>query len=186
MLPPATPFRAAAIDQLKVWGDGWTSRWIAHLQGRRPRRRRLRRDEGRHARDGRRPHRRHRRPPPHKHNLMAEWASLRGIVQKTVPDAPQETILVIDATTGQNGLVQAKEFSASVAITDILIAKLDGTAKGGIAFSSPRNWAPRSLRRHRREGDGPGGVPAGNVRGFAVLRAGGRVLTGSWGGRVMG
>jgi fused signal recognition particle receptor len=56
-------------------------------------------------------------------------------MQKTVPEAPQETILVIDATTGQNGLVQAKEFADAVDVSDILIAKLDGTAKGGIAFS---------------------------------------------------
>ena len=70
-----------------------------------------------------------------KHNLMAELTKLRKIMQKTVPDAPQETILVIDATTGQNGLVQAREFSDAVAISDILIAKLDGTAKGGIAFA---------------------------------------------------
>jgi fused signal recognition particle receptor len=52
-----------------------------------------------------------------------------------VPEAPQETILVIDATTGQNGLVQAKEFAGAVDISDILIAKLDGTAKGGIAVA---------------------------------------------------
>ena len=70
-----------------------------------------------------------------KHNLMAELTKLRRIMQKTVPEAPQETILVIDATTGQNGLVQAKEFAEAVDISDILIAKLDGTAKGGIAFS---------------------------------------------------
>ena len=70
-----------------------------------------------------------------KHNLMAELTKLRRIMQKTVPEAPQETILVIDATTGQNGLVQAKEFAGAVDISDILVAKLDGTAKGGIAFS---------------------------------------------------
>jgi len=66
---------------------------------------------------------------------MAELTKLRSVMRKTVEDAPQETILVIDATTGQNGLVQAKQFSDAVAVTDILIAKLDGTAKGGIAFA---------------------------------------------------
>ncbi len=70
-----------------------------------------------------------------KHNLMAELSKLRKIMQRHVEDAPQEVLLVIDATTGQNGLVQAKVFADSVAITDIMIAKLDGTAKGGIAFS---------------------------------------------------
>ena len=73
-----------------------------------------------------------------KHNLMAELSKLRKIMQRHVEAAPQETLLVIDATTGQNGLVQAKEFSNSVAITDIMIAKLDGTAKGGIAFAVAR------------------------------------------------
>jgi fused signal recognition particle receptor len=56
-------------------------------------------------------------------------------MQKHVPEAPQEVLLIIDATTGQNGLVQANEFTKSVEITDIMISKLDGTSKGGIAFS---------------------------------------------------
>jgi fused signal recognition particle receptor len=56
-------------------------------------------------------------------------------MQKHVEEAPQEVLLVIDATTGQNGLLQAQKFAESVEITDIMIAKLDGTAKGGIAFS---------------------------------------------------
>ena len=80
-----------------------------------------------------------------KHNLMAELQKLRKIMQRHVPDAPQEVVLVIDATTGQNGLVQAAEFSKSVEITDIMISKLDSTAKGGIAFSvAQANWARRS------------------------------------------
>ncbi|MDQ3656650.1 MAG: signal recognition particle-docking protein FtsY, partial [Chloroflexota bacterium] len=70
-----------------------------------------------------------------KHNLMAELHKLRKIMQKHVPEAPQEVLLVIDATTGQNGLVQANEFSKSVEVTDIMISKLDSTARGGIAFS---------------------------------------------------
>jgi len=70
-----------------------------------------------------------------KSNLMFELQKLRKIMQKHVEAAPQEVLLVIDATTGQNGLVQASEFAKSVEITDIMLAKLDGTAKGGIAFS---------------------------------------------------
>jgi len=70
-----------------------------------------------------------------KYNLMAELAKIRKVMQRHVADAPQEVLLVIDATTGQNGLVQAKTFAESVEITDIMIAKLDGTAKGGIAFA---------------------------------------------------
>ena len=69
---------------------------------------------------------------------MAELTKIRKIMQRHVEDAPQEVLLVIDATTGQNGLIQAQEFAKSVEITDIMIAKLDGTAKGGIAFSVAR------------------------------------------------
>ena len=135
MVAASDTFRAAAIDQLTVWGERLGVPVIAHAQGGDPGAVVFDAMRAAHARNADvlildtagRLHT--------KHNLMAELGKLRGIVQKTVPDAPQETILVIDATTGQNGLVQAKEFSASVAITDILIAKLDGTAKGGIAFA---------------------------------------------------
>ncbi len=128
-------FRAAAIDQLKVWGERVGAPVIAHEQGSDPGAIVFDAMQAAHARGvdvlivdtAGRLHT--------KHNLMAELTKLRRIMQKTVPEAPQETILVIDATTGQNGLVQAKEFADAVAISDILIAKLDGTAKGGIAFS---------------------------------------------------
>ena len=70
-----------------------------------------------------------------KFNLMEELKKLRRVMQRHVEEAPQEVLLVIDATTGQNGLLAAKTFAESVEITDIMIAKLDGTAKGGIAFS---------------------------------------------------
>ncbi len=70
-----------------------------------------------------------------KHNLMSELQKLRRIIEKQIPNAPQEVVLVIDATTGQNGLVQANEFTKVIDVTDIMISKLDGTAKGGIAFS---------------------------------------------------
>jgi fused signal recognition particle receptor len=128
-------FRAAAIDQLKVWGERVGAPVIAHEQGSDPGAIVFDAMQAAHARGvdvlivdtAGRLHT--------KHNLMAELTKLRRIMQKTVPEAPQETILVIDATTGQNGLVQAKEFAGAVDISDILIAKLDGTAKGGIAFS---------------------------------------------------
>lgn len=128
-------FRAAAIDQLKVWGERVGVPVIAHEQGSDPGAIVFDAMQAAHARGvdvlivdtAGRLHTRH--------NLMAELSKLRRIMQKTVPEAPQETILVIDATTGQNGLVQAKEFSDAVDISDILIAKLDGTARGGIAFS---------------------------------------------------
>ncbi len=131
-------FRAAAIDQLKIWGERVGVPVIAHEQGADPGAIVFDAMQAAHARGvdvliidtAGRLHT--------KHNLMAELTKLRRIMQKTVPEAPQETILVIDATTGQNGLVQAKQFSDAVEISDILIAKLDGTAKGGIAFSVAR------------------------------------------------
>jgi fused signal recognition particle receptor len=135
MLAAGDTFRAAAIDQLKVWGDRIDVPVIAHQQGA---------DPGAVVFDavasanqrgvdvliidtaGR---------LQTKHNLMAELQKLRKIIQKHIPEAPQESLLVIDATTGQNGLVQAAEFTKAVEITDLMITKLDSTAKGGIAFS---------------------------------------------------
>lgn len=70
-----------------------------------------------------------------KSNLMRELEKLRNIIRRRVPDAPHETLLVIDATTGQNGVLQAKAFMQAVEVTDVAITKLDGTAKGGIAFA---------------------------------------------------
>src|SRR5690606_41917703 len=73
-----------------------------------------------------------------KFNLMEELKKLRRVMQRQVEEAPQEVLLVIDATTGQNGLVQAQKFAEAADITDIMITKLDGTAKGGIAFAISR------------------------------------------------
>jgi len=73
-----------------------------------------------------------------KHDLMAELTKIRKVMQRYVPNAPQEVLLVIDATTGQNGLVQAQKFAEATDVTDIAIAKLDGTARGGIAFAISR------------------------------------------------
>ena len=70
-----------------------------------------------------------------KANLMNELAKIRRIVLRELPDADLETLMVIDATTGQNGLIQAKQFSDTAAITGIVLTKLDGTAKGGIVFA---------------------------------------------------
>jgi fused signal recognition particle receptor len=67
--------------------------------------------------------------------LMAELAKVRRVVSKQLPGAPHETLLVVDATTGQNGLRQAKLFSETVPVDGIVLTKLDGTAKGGIALA---------------------------------------------------
>lgn len=64
--------------------------------------------------------------------LMQELEKISRVMKKKVPDAPHEVLLVIDATTGQNGLQQAKEFAKVSEITGIVLTKLDGTAKGGI------------------------------------------------------
>ena len=138
MLAAGDTFRAAAIDQLKVWGDRLDVPVIAHEQGSDPGAVVFDAMQAAHNRNidvlivdtAGRLH--------NKSNLMAELSKIRKIMQRHVEDAPQEVLLVIDATTGQNGLVQAKKFAKSVDITDIMIAKLDGTAKGGIAFSVAR------------------------------------------------
>jgi len=135
MVAAGDTFRAAAIDQLAVWGERLNVPVIAHQQGADPGAVVFDAMQAAHNRNvdvlivdtAGRLHT--------KYNLMAELHKLRTIMQKTVENAPQEVLLVIDATTGQNGLVQAAEFAKSVDITDIMISKLDSTAKGGIAFA---------------------------------------------------
>ena len=68
-------------------------------------------------------------------NLMKELEKMNRIIKREIPDAPQETLLVIDATTGQNGVSQAIEFSKITDVTGIVLTKMDGTAKGGIVLS---------------------------------------------------
>ena len=68
-------------------------------------------------------------------NLMKELAKVRRVIEKQLPGAPHETLLVLDATTGQNGLRQAQEFRAAVDVSGIVLTKLDGTAKGGIVVA---------------------------------------------------
>lgn len=68
-----------------------------------------------------------------KQNLMAELGKMTRVAAREIQDAPHETLLVLDATTGQNGLIQAREFSKSTNLTGLIITKMDGTAKGGIA-----------------------------------------------------
>jgi len=70
-----------------------------------------------------------------KANLMNELEKIHRVLKKQMPNAPHEILLVLDATTGQNGLAQAKQFSKAVPVTGIALTKLDGTAKGGIIFS---------------------------------------------------
>lgn len=70
-----------------------------------------------------------------KQNLMNELSKIRRIIDRELPESDVETLMVLDATTGQNGLIQAKEFLDSAGLTGIVLTKLDGTAKGGIVFA---------------------------------------------------
>ncbi len=70
-----------------------------------------------------------------KQNLMKELAKLRKIIDREAPNAAKETLLVLDATTGQNGLIQARQFKETAGLTGIVLTKLDGTAKGGIVIA---------------------------------------------------
>lgn len=69
-----------------------------------------------------------------KTNLMKELEKIRGVIEKVIPHAPNEVLLVLDGNSGQNALVQAREFSKSTKLTGLIITKLDGTAKGGVVF----------------------------------------------------
>jgi len=70
-----------------------------------------------------------------KQNLMNELSKISRIIDRELPEADRETLLVIDATTGQNGLIQAKQFKEAAGVTGLVLTKLDGTAKGGIVFA---------------------------------------------------
>jgi fused signal recognition particle receptor len=135
VLGAADTFRAAATDQLKVWGERVGVRVVAHKSGADPGAvvfDTLTAAESSHADfviidTAGRLHT--------KTNLMEELKKMNRIVQRNHPDGPHETLLVLDATSGQNGLAQAKTFAEAVGVTGIVLAKLDGTAKGGIAFA---------------------------------------------------
>ena len=73
-----------------------------------------------------------------KQNLMNKLAKLRKIIDRELPEAGRETLLVLDATTGQNGLIQARSFKETAGLTGIVLTKLDGTAKGGIVIAIAR------------------------------------------------
>lgn len=76
-----------------------------------------------------------------KTNLMQELTKMRTIIARKLPGAPHETLLVIDATTGQNGVLQAKSFMQAAEISDVAVTKMDGSAKGGIAFAIAQDIA---------------------------------------------
>jgi len=135
LLAAADTFRAAAIDQLAIWGERVGVPVIAHQPGADPGAvvyDAIRASQSRQADllivdTAGRLHT--------KYNLMEELRKVHGVAQKRVHNAPHETLLVLDATTGQNALVQARHFKEAVDVTGVIVAKLDGTAKGGVVFA---------------------------------------------------
>lgn len=135
VLAAADTFRAAAIDQLKIWGQRVGAEVIAQNPGSDPgavvfdaiQACRSRNADVLIVDTAGRLHT--------KHNLMDELRKVRGVAAKQAHQAPHETFLVLDATTGQNALSQAKHFKDAVQISGAIIAKLDGTAKGGVVLS---------------------------------------------------
>jgi fused signal recognition particle receptor len=128
-------FRAAAVEQLSIWSQRLGVEIVKHAQGADPAAVAYDACEAAKARGidvvivdtAGRLHT--------QSNLMRELEKIRGVIAKRIDGAPHETILVLDATTGQNGVHQARHFTKSIAVTGLMLAKLDGTAKGGVILS---------------------------------------------------
>jgi fused signal recognition particle receptor len=134
-LAAADTFRAAAVEQLELWAKRAGARIVKHQSGSDPAAVAFDAVEAAKARGtdvvivdtaGRL----HTKSP-----LMEELKKVNRVIKKAMPDAPQEVLLVVDATTGQNAIRQAQMFNEAVGITGIALTKLDGTAKGGIVFA---------------------------------------------------
>ena len=109
-------------------------------------------------------------------NLMNELEKIRRIAAREVPGAPQEVLLVLDATVGQNGVAQAREFMSVAGVNGIVLTKLDGTAKGGVAVAiAARSEAADPLRRRRRGDRRPGAVFRRRNTSTALFRRNGDV-----------
>ena len=128
-------FRAAAADQLEIWADRAGVDIVRHEEGSDPAAVVYDGICAGKARDtdviiidtAGRLH--------NKANLMNELSKMRRIIDRELPDADVETLMVLDATTGQNGLIQAEQFLETAGLTGIVLTKLDGTAKGGVVFA---------------------------------------------------
>jgi fused signal recognition particle receptor len=135
VLVAADTFRAAAIEQLQTWGERLNVPVVAQRPGADPGAVVFDALQAAFARGtddvivdtAGRLHT--------KHNLMAELEKVRRVCARAVPGAPHEVLLVLDATTGTNGLVQAREFRAHAGVTGVVLTKLDGTAKGGVVLA---------------------------------------------------
>ena len=135
ILAAADTFRAAAIDQLQIWADRANVDIIKNNEGSDPAAvvfdavsaAKSRKADVLIVDTAGRLH--------NKKNLMDELSKIDRVISRELPDAARETLLVLDSTTGQNAVRQAKEFKNSANITGLVLTKLDGTAKGGIVFS---------------------------------------------------
>jgi fused signal recognition particle receptor len=141
LLCAADTFRAAAVEQLEVWGERTATQVIRQNTGADPSAVMFDALQAAKARRidyviidtaGR---------LQTKTNLMAELEKMRRTAARLIPDAPHEVLLVLDATTGQNGLEQARKFTETSGVTGIVLTKLDGTAKGGVIVAIARELA---------------------------------------------
>ncbi len=138
LLAAADTFRAAAIEQLEIWGERTGTEVIKTKPGGDPsavlfdalQAAKARKTDYVIVDTAGRLH--------NKQNLMAELEKMYRTAQRLIPGAPHETLLVMDATTGQNGLQQAKVFTEAAGVTGIVLTKLDGTAKGGVVIAISR------------------------------------------------
>lgn len=131
----ADTFRAAAIEQLEIWANKVGADIIKHKSGSDPAA--VAFDAVEHAKSKKKDiviidtaGRLHTKYP-----LMEELKKINRVIQKSIPDAPHEKLLVVDATTGQNAIRQALMFHETIGITGAIVTKLDGTAKGGVVFA---------------------------------------------------
>jgi fused signal recognition particle receptor len=135
ILAAADTFRAAAIEQLQAWGERIGAPVIRHAEGADPAAvvhdaiaaARARDADVLYVDTAGRLHT--------KFNLMEELAKMRRVAGREIPGAPHRSLLVLDATTGGNGLVQAKKFVDAAGVTGVVLTKLDGTAKGGVVLA---------------------------------------------------
>jgi fused signal recognition particle receptor len=141
LLCAADTFRAAAVEQLEIWGERTQTQVIRQNTGADPSAVMFDALQAAKSRKidylivdtaGR---------LQTKTNLMAELEKMRRTASRIIPDAPHEVLLVLDATTGQNGLEQARKFTETSGVTGIVLTKLDGTAKGGVVVAIARELA---------------------------------------------
>lgn len=135
VLAAADTFRAAGVEQLEIWAQRAGAQFVQGPPGA---------DPGSVAYDAIAAARREGADVVvidtagrlhTQENLMAELEKIRRVISKQIPEAPHETLLTVDATTGQNGLRQARLFSEAIGVDGLILTKLDGTAKGGIALA---------------------------------------------------